>query len=317
MQSQMTQPAQISAQPRVTILMGVLNGTAHLNAQLDSIASQSHRNWRLVCSDDGSTDTSNTILARFAQEHPAQVDIKKGPKSGFAANYMQLIGGLPSNPGYVCFSDQDDIWLPDKIACAISGLPGDKPTLYCGRTLYWYPKTGRKVPSRSVQRPCHLRNALIENVATGNTIMLNPPAARVARAAAQQTGAVFAHDWWLYLLVNATGGHVHFDNGPPHVLYRQHDTNQIGAGRGLHAQLVRKAGVLQGAFADRIALNLAALAQVENLLTPDAARTIADFAAARQTGGLERLRALRAVRPYRQHWQGNLGYWGAACLARV
>lgn len=297
--------------------MGVLNGATYLGAQLASIAAQTHRNWQLVCSDDGSSDASKDILARFAQEHPGKIIVQDGPRAGFAANYMKLISDLAPDVGHVCFADQDDIWSPDKIALALEALGEDQAELYCGRVLYWYADTGFQFPSRAVRRPCHLRNALIENVASGNTILLSPTAARLVRTAGRQTGAVFAHDWWLYLLITATGGKVYFDNGPPQVLYRQHHNNQIGAGHGWRAQWERKRSVMRGAFAQRIAQNLAALAQVEDLLTPQAVATIAGFADARQSASFARLRRLQAIRPYRQHWQSNLGFWGAACLARI
>lgn len=305
--------------PKVTILMGVYNGADHLGAQLISITGQSHANWQLVCSDDGSTDNSRDILNDFAQRWPKQVTMIDGPKTGFSDNYMSLLRHLPLDAGYVCFADHDDVWLPEKIARGLNALEllGSQPSLYCARQFYWYPHIERQVMSPRMTRPFTLQNALIENIATGNTIMFNPAAAVLAQRATSRVGSVFAHDWWLYLLVTATGGTVYFDNAAPAILYRQHATNAIGAGKGLLPQIKRKVGVLRGLFSQRIEGNMHALLAVEDLLTPDAQDICHRFAQARRTSGVARLAAFHRIAPYRQRWVDTLGFWGAASLGRV
>jgi hypothetical protein len=166
-------------------------------------------------------------------------------------------------------------------------------------------------------RPPGFRNALIENIATGNSILLNPPAARLARGAAQRTGSVFAHDWWLYLLITGAGGNVAFDPGAPSLLYRQHEGNVIGGGQTASAQIGRKIKVLQGAFSDRIKGNLAAMEAVRDLLTPENQSVLDAFAQARNAPLPTRLTALRKIGPYRQTTLGNIGFWGAASLGRI
>ncbi len=304
---------------KVTLLMGVRNGAAHLPEQLKSIAAQSHKNWEMLCSDDGSDDDSRDIIQRFADSTPNQVRVLNGPKRGFSANFIQMIARLPAGVGYVGFADQDDIWEPDKIARAVAHLGGQtqEPALYSVRCWYWYPNMDRRVASHLPTRPSSFRNALIENIATGNTIMLNPAAARLARSAAQRSPAVFAHDWWLYLLITGAGGKVCFDSGAPGLLYRQHEGNAIGGGQTATAQVQRKMKVLQGAFADRIKSNLHALDAVRDLLTPENQQTLDAFAQARTATILPRLNALRRIGPYRQTTMGNLGFWGAACLGRI
>ena len=315
----MTLTVDISPKPKVTILMAVRDGAAHLPVQLASIAAQSHDNWQLICSDDGSIDTSKEVLYRFAAQHPRQVAVHDGPQQGFSANFMSLIRQLPTDAGFVCFADQDDYWHSEKLMRSLSLLQqqNEAVALACGRRAYWYPERYRYRISAPVRRHCGLKNALAENIATGNTIMLSPDAARLARNAACRTGPVFAHDWWLYLLITGCGGSVVFDNGPPHVMYRQHGRNAIGAGQGLRAQLQRKAGVLRGTFMARMQGNLDALQAIPEMLTPEASATLRSFAAARKQGVFGRLAALHRVGLYRQHWAGTLGFWGAASLGRI
>lgn len=309
----------LTTQPHITLLMGVLNGAPYLDAQLDSLAAQTHTHWALKTSDDGSADGSTAKILTFAAASPQNVDQSDGPCTGFSDNYMGLIRGLPTDPGHVAFADQDDIWACDKLARGIDALrhSGEQPTLYCSRRWIWYPETQRQIASAERALPFDFKNALIENVASGNTIVLNPAAAELARRAAHRTGHVFAHDWWLYLLITGAGGQVIFDNGTPPIHYRQHAHNTIGEGRGIAQAAQRKLSVMRGTFANRVDGNIAAMNAVHDLLTPSARVTLDAFTDARRAGLLNRLGALYRIAPYRQTRLATLGFWGAAGVGRI
>lgn len=304
----------------VQILMGVYDGAAVLPDQLQSLADQTHAHWQLVCSDDGSSDGTRDVIAEFSSRVPQEVVLADGPRAGFSANFMHLLGNIGDVPPHVALADQDDVWLPEKLDRALHALAGcdpDRPALYCARRWLWEPDTDRRRATPPAKRPPSFRNALIENIAPGNTIVLNRAAACLARDAARRTGAVFAHDWWLYLLITGAGGQVVCDDGPPCLLYRQHPGNVIGGGRGLGAQVVRKLNVLQGAFRDRVQGNLAAMRAVQDVLTPENRQVLRAFGAALDAGLPARLAGLARVAPYRQSRLGSFGFWGAALLGRV
>jgi hypothetical protein len=309
----------LTTQPHITLLMGVLNGAPYLDAQLDSLAAQTHAHWTLNSSDDGSADDSTAKILTFAAASRQNVDQSDGPCTGFSDNYMGLIRGLPTDPGHVAFADQDDIWACDKLARGIDTLrhSGEQPTLYCSRRWIWYPETQRQIASAERALPFDFKNALIENVASGNTIVLNPAAAELARLAAHRTGHVFAHDWWLYLLITGAGGQIIFDNGTPPIHYRQHAHNTIGEGRGIAQAAQRKLSVMRGTFANRVDGNIAAMNAVRDLLTPSAQITLDAFTDARRAGLLDRLSALYRIAPYRQTRLATLGFWGAAGVGRI
>ena len=102
------------AQDSVTIVMATRNGAAHLAEQLDSIARQTHADWSLFVSDDGSTDDTKRILADFARSHP--VTVVDGPRKGAAANFLSALCHPDLPLGTIALADQDDIWLPGKLA---------------------------------------------------------------------------------------------------------------------------------------------------------------------------------------------------------
>ncbi|MFN7050803.1 MAG: glycosyltransferase, partial [Gemmobacter sp.] len=123
--------------------MAVRNGAADLQAQLDSLVAQTHANWALVASDDGSTDDSRAILQRFAGDQAARhpVVVAEGPGRGFVRNFLSLLA-RPGLSGPVALCDQDDIWFPDRLERALArlaALPPDRPALYCSRRVNWWP----------------------------------------------------------------------------------------------------------------------------------------------------------------------------------
>src|SRR5665213_426223 len=120
---------------QVAILMCTKNGAAFLDDQLKSIADQTHPNWTLFVSDDGSTDATREILKRFADSHVQKTVVKNGPCKGVCANFVSLAINPAIEADYFTFSDQDDMWYADKLKRALTWLatvPGDVPAFYCG-----------------------------------------------------------------------------------------------------------------------------------------------------------------------------------------
>ena len=222
----------------VAILMGCRDGARFLQAQLASIAAQSHRNWRLVASDDGSSDATRAILAAFRDAQGAgRVEIREGPR----AASPPTTSASPATPAiradWYAFADQDDVWHPDRLArglaalrAALTGAPPEVPALYGARTILIDEagrETGRSLHFRAVPG---FGNALVQSIAGGNTMLFN--AATKALMEEVRPAAVIAHDWWIYLLVSGAGGRVIYDPEPS-VRYRQHGANLIGGNLGL------------------------------------------------------------------------------------
>jgi len=310
--------------PCVTVLMAVCNGAADLPAQLDSLVAQTHADWHLIASDDGSTDGSRAILERFAKDQAAShssrrsVVVTDGPGQGFVRNFLSLLAH-PGLTGCVALCDQDDVWFPEHLEQALaqlSGLPADRPVLYCSRRVNWWPTDDRRRLSRAYARPGSFANALVENIAPGNTMVLNAAALKLARETVAAAVDVSFHDWWLYLLVTGAGGMVIHDP-VPRLLYRQHGRNVLGQGEGFRAGLAVKHGVLRGAYAARIDRNLQALARIEARLTPENRHRLAAFRAARRAGPLRRMALMWRAGVYRQGLLARLGFWGAVAVGRV
>lgn len=304
----------------VTILMATRNGAANLGAQLASFVAQTHPPAQVIVSDDGSGDGTLALLARFGAEHPGLgLRVITGPRRGAAANFLHLLRALPADCGAVAFADQDDVWLPDKLARGLRALrdvPEGCPALVGGRSYVCDAQLGRRRLSRMGPDLPSFRHALVQNFAGGNTMMLNAAGARLLRAAAPEAGRIVMHDWWAYQIVSGAGGTVIFDRAPL-VLYRQHGGNQIGANAGLRAGLRRLGWLLKGRFRRWNAINLRALGASAHRLTPENRAMLRDFGAMQRAGLVRRMALLWRLGLFRSGMSGRLSLWMAVLLGRV
>ena len=294
------------------------NGSRFLDAQLDSLANQTHANWFLIVSDDGSTDDTLKIIERFARDHPRRVTRVEGPRQGACANFISLAADPAIDADFFAFSDQDDIWLPDKLCRAIdalSAVPAGKPAMYCGRTEL-AAEDGRVYGlSPLFKRPPSFQNALVQSLGGGNTTVFNRATKKLVERAGRLE--VVSHDWWVYQLVSAAGGTVLYDPRPV-LKYRQHADNVLGANLGWRNQLKRMRLALKGRFRQWNILNMAALARVpDELIEPQNRATIAFFGKAARAPLPMRLIYLRRSGVYRQTVFGNIQLIAGTILKRI
>ncbi len=303
----------------VTILMAVRDGGRFLPAQLASFAWQTHPDWRLWVSDDGSCDNTAALLRAFASRGH-DLRLWSGPGQGASANFMSLIRRLdPDRAGWTAFSDQDDVWLPDRLSRGLAALGEGacgRAGLYCSRT--WVVDQSLRRVRRSPPRrhAPGFRNALVQNIAAGNTILLNQPAARLAARAARMVGPVAMHDWWLYQLVTGAGGMVLHDDAPT-VLYRQHRRNTFGRNTGVTARAARMRVLLGGGFRDWNRQNLDALGLLAPMLTEANRGLLADYTRACRAGPLAAAAAVRRCQLFRQTRAETMAIVCAAALGRL
>lgn len=292
----------------VAILLCTFNGARHLMAQLASIAGQTYADWTLWISDDGSTDVTLQVIDRFRAAYPhVRVRLVNGPRAGFAANYMSLVSHGEINADYLAFCDQDDIWLPGRLAASVKALNelDAGPALYCARTQY-IDQNGRVVgESRPVPRECSFPRALAHNVCGGNTMLFN----RQTRELMQRVPGVqvAAHDWLAYLLVTGAGGRVVYDP-QTYVQYRQHPGNAMGENRSIPAKWHRLKRLAAGDLRTWTDANLQALDHVADALTPANQATLARFRAARSGAPWSRWWRLRTSGVQRDGRAANLAY---------
>jgi glycosyltransferase involved in cell wall biosynthesis len=209
--------------PVVEVLLSTFNAGPHLRPLLRSVASQEGAEVRIRVRDDGSTDGTREHLLTEPELAGSQVDL--GEHLGPGRSYLHLLGTSTGAGRFVAFCDQDDIWLPHKLRAAVERLSiSHEPTLYCGRMILADANLRSVGMSPLPRRPISLANALVENIAMGPTIVLNPEGVRLLST--KSPTSVVMHDAWAYLVFSALGRVVY--NPEPTVLYRLHARNHFG-----------------------------------------------------------------------------------------
>jgi glycosyltransferase involved in cell wall biosynthesis len=314
--------AAVSSMNSFTIILPVYNGAKHLAQQLDSIAAQSDADWHLILSDDGSNDESPEIIQNFAAKFPNQVRLRKGPKSGLTAHITALLDAVPDGQGAVMLCDQDDIWFEDRLASDRALLTSlckthpQKPVLLCRRSHLCDEDGQPLVLSPPRPRAASFGNALVQNIASGNTMVFNRDLLLKLRKMPDAARNCAYHDWWIYQIATGIGGHVHCD-AEPKIFYRQHTSNLVGVPRGIKGIFARAARLLNGTGSAESDTHLTALAAVHEHLTPAAQHQLDAFQAARKGSLFERLKHMKRAGVYRQSRPETALLWLAALARRL
>lgn len=230
----------------VQVLLSTYNGEAYLKEQLDSILNQKNVAVKLLVRDDGSTDGTVEILRTYASLHE-NMQYLCGENCGVVASFFRLFELSDPNVDFYALSDQDDVWDEDKLAVACSKLEQMRkaksakkkkndsqirvyatPLLYCCDA--WNTDNALNLLPDSMQTAGQelvpdFRNALIENIARGASIVFNQALMSYVRISMPQD--IYMHDWWLYLVASCFG-EVFYDSAA-HYRYRQHAGNTLGA----------------------------------------------------------------------------------------
>ena len=214
---------------RVTILMSTYNGEEYLKEQLNSLLNQTYKNIEILIRDDGSTDNTLEILKKYSESYD-NISFYTGKNLKPAKSFFDLIKKAEKSK-YYAFSDQDDVWDKDKVEIAIKMLEKEDDNLsklYFSNTKLVDKNLNELKNIRKIYKDkLNIGNALIENVATGCTVVFNDKLIELLkRINFDDIENGFMHDSLAYRICFATGN-VIFDE-IPHISYRQHGNNAIG-----------------------------------------------------------------------------------------
>lgn len=302
----------------VVILQSSYNGARFLEDQLRSFEYQSHRDWVLINADDGSTDATLNIFTEFQKKVGFQrAVLQKGPGRGYVVNFLSLISDENIKADYFAFSDQDDIWEPDKLEHALNWLakiPASVPGLYCSRTSL-IDESGQAIGfSPLFGKPPSFANALVQNIAGGNTMVFNEAARQLLKAGGIVD--VPSHDWWLYMLVSGVEGALFYDRYCS-VRYRCHPNNVVGSNLGVRPRILRAKMLLEGQFRHWTDMYLAAIEACRPALTSRSQAILDAFRKARHEGLPARMGDMRRSGVYRQTMLGNIGLFVGTVLNKI
>lgn len=304
--------------PSCAVVICTFNGASYLREQLESIARQSVCPTKIFVSDDGSNDDSVQITRDFMTSWKGgKTYCLLGPNSGYAANFLSTLAQVDPDTQVTALSDQDDVWLEDKLARAFDMLKPfeDTPALYGAATSICDENLNVTGISRALKVPLGFRHAISQNFAGGNTMVLNNAALNLVQTASQISGPVPVHDWWIYQLISGAGGHIMYDSRPC-LHYRQHLHNEIGNASGVGPVVKRFRRMVHGDYKTWNSANLMALDNCRPLLSDHNKQALNEILDRRSRGFVRRVSLLRTPGLYRQGALGQLGLAAALALNR-
>ena len=212
--------------------MSTYNGEKYLGDQLDSLLSQKGVEVTIRIRDDGSKDKTRNIVKNY-QRNNSNIELIEGENLGFTLSFLSLIYSIdnPSQYDYYAFSDQDDVWLADKLLSAVTMFDGcdtdNSPVLYFSNALAVDESLHPLFKTTSDKPLISKPTCLVRYFMLGCTMVFNPLVIEFLKRYRPE-GRVTMHDLWL----NQTCvflGQVVYDK-TPHILYRQHGNNTAGVG---------------------------------------------------------------------------------------
>lgn len=220
---------------KIAILMATYNGEKYICQQIDSILSQTCKDWELYIHDDGSTDNTIAALESYVEKYPNKIHLIDGKSTGGAKyNFFYLFGQVEAPYYMTC--DQDDVWLDKKIGLTYDKMltienKADVPCLVYTelRVVDSELNTIADTMSGYQSLDCHKRTInqfILQNSVTGCTMMVNR-ALRDKMLRITDIDNTIMHDWWAALVAAQFGKTAFIDE--PTILYRQHGDNSLGA----------------------------------------------------------------------------------------
>ena len=219
----------------ITILLATYNGEKYIETQIESLLSQTYTNWRLIIRDDNSTDNTPTLLEKYQQQYPDKITILPAAANlGSILNFNALLT-FAHDAKYIMFCDQDDCWLPDKIAVTYSKMGalekeyGTNHPVMVFTNFQYVNEEMQIIESKKDFEINTIQNfgfphLLAQNPVYGCTTIMNRALVdKIASIPAQAEN----HDHWA-ALVAAAFGKLYYLNTKT-ILYRQHSKNISGS----------------------------------------------------------------------------------------
>ena len=209
--------------PTVAVVVATYNGATYLRQQLESIVQQTYKPSQIIIIDDASVDDTITIADAFAAAHPEVMVVQNETRLGYIKNFEK--GMLLANASYVALSDQDDIWVPNKLEVLIHAI-GDQMLAYSDSELIDAEGQLLNQKMSSIKNQLAYHTPIMYAIgawAPGHAMLFKK---ELVDKAVPFPNLV-THDFWLGFVATCYSTVVYVNE--PLVHYRQHTQNAIGA----------------------------------------------------------------------------------------
>lgn len=213
---------------KIDILMATYNGEKYLVEQLDSIINQTYRNWNLLIRDDNSTDKTLEIIQNYHKKDK-RIKILKDNKGnlGIVRNFEELLKNSESE--FIMFSDQDDIWVENKLDMYLKMIEKIKNKgfmIHSDAILFDKNKSNilkeTFISKKAINKG--LENVFFNYFVQGATILISKEIKNFILPFPKE---VYLHDRYIHLISELFFERIFVNKAL--IYYRQHGDNQIGA----------------------------------------------------------------------------------------
>ena len=215
----------------IDIAMATYNGELFISEQINSIIKQTHQDWVLYISDDGSTDKTVNIINKFVLEDSRIKLINVDRQGGVISNFNKALKSTSAE--FIVLSDQDDLWPEDRLEVLLSAISKDnnvnQPKLvFTDLTLI---DGAGKIIAKSLYKENSLNplenlrghNLLWKCTVYGCTTIMNRALLDIALPIPINA---HMHDQWLAMKAHQNKGLAFLDVST--IMYRQHTNNVVG-----------------------------------------------------------------------------------------
>ena len=214
----------------VSVAMAVYNGEKYIKDQIKSILGQTYKNIELIIIDDNSKDRSLEIISDFAKADNRIKVFRNTHNIGVVSNFLK--GLSHANGDLICFSDQDDYWLPEKIELLKNMIDKDSSNMLaysdleiCGDNLSTMHKSFWKASGIRPRKGYVGEAAFLRNIMPGCSVMFRKDIKKILEDIPKPIPCMHDH---LVFIVSALSGDIVYSKERL-VKYRQHPGNNIGA----------------------------------------------------------------------------------------
>ncbi len=210
--------------PLISIAMATYNGEKFLSKQLDSIFSQSYKNIEVIVCDDNSTDKTVEILKEYSKKYTNLKYYINQNRLGVVKNFERAL--MLSKGDFIALSDQDDIWLPNKLELLYKNIDDNLIILSDAYVIDENDKVlyDSFIDYIKVDKNTDFVSFLFGSRFPGCTFLINR---KLLNYAIPFPNKVVHHDWWLNLVASKIGKVKFLDEKL--IYYRLHSSNTTGA----------------------------------------------------------------------------------------
>jgi glycosyltransferase involved in cell wall biosynthesis len=204
---------------RISVCMTTYNGDLYIKEQLDSILKQVDENDEILISDDGSTDNTIEIIQTY---NDTRIKLYHNSFRDVISNFEFILG--KTNGEIIFLSDQDDIWLDNKVSTSLELLK-KYDLIFTNLNVF---KSNIKESSLMYSPEKNykgLHRNFLKNHCVGATMAFKSNLLKYAMPFPKN---IEMHDMWIFFISSIYARTFYYNE--PLIYYRRHDSNVSNTG---------------------------------------------------------------------------------------